>query len=264
MLPARFLLACIAAAPVLCQTTSIVDSVASPSTTLSTAPLSLLQKRQSQSTSIQVGATQTQPTLATGTSSASALDATSSTTASTTSTASPPATSDYNGSDPSTNNGGATVDTDGGASGSGQSFGISQGGMIAIIVVVVIVAVFGIASTILFVLAKRRQWNIRASIARAAERLATPLTPRFPRTARTPALQMSKRGGGSNRRVTVHAGRFAGSKPTRDEDATPLKPYGHKRGPRVEETDIEKNSTASSKLEERSWTARLMGNDWKS
>ncbi|SMR51174.1 unnamed protein product [Zymoseptoria tritici ST99CH_1E4] len=68
-------------------------------------------------------------------------------------------------------NGGA-VDTEGGASGgSSGSFNLSKGGLIAIIVVVVIVVILGAVMTVLFVVAKRRQWNIRQSIQRASRRL---------------------------------------------------------------------------------------------
>ncbi|KAK6397859.1 hypothetical protein LTR65_005107 [Meristemomyces frigidus] len=121
--------------------------------------------------------------------------------------------------------------------------------MIAIIVVVVVVALFGIASTILFVVAKRRQWNIRASIARASRRL----TGRFG-DKKTP--------GGSNRRTTVHAGRLGG-------DVQPSRSPGHKRGLVVDvDEDVEKGplagrATKSTRPRETTWVQRLWGNDWK-
>ncbi|EEH38318.1 hypothetical protein PAAG_01239 [Paracoccidioides lutzii Pb01] len=59
-----------------------------------------------------------------------------------------------------------------------SSVNISQGGIIAIAVIVGIVVVLGITSVILFYLAKRRQWEVRASIRRSARRLTAPLTPR--------------------------------------------------------------------------------------
>ncbi|PGH15002.1 hypothetical protein AJ79_02682 [Helicocarpus griseus UAMH5409] len=55
---------------------------------------------------------------------------------------------------------------------------ISQGAIIAIAVVVGIVVIIGITSVILFYLAKRRQWEVRASIRRSARRIAAPMTPR--------------------------------------------------------------------------------------
>lgn len=81
------------------------------------------------------------------------------------------------------------IDTNAGASGSdnGQSFNLSQGGLIAIIVVVAVVVILGskydhscneisadhykVASTVLFVIAKRRQINIRQSIVRMSRRM---------------------------------------------------------------------------------------------
>ncbi|EON69295.1 hypothetical protein W97_08455 [Coniosporium apollinis CBS 100218] len=51
------------------------------------------------------------------------------------------------------------------------AFSISKGGIAAIIAVVVIVAVFGIASVVLFYLAKKRQWEVRKSISRFSRRL---------------------------------------------------------------------------------------------
>ncbi|ODH13147.1 hypothetical protein ACO22_07551 [Paracoccidioides brasiliensis] len=59
-----------------------------------------------------------------------------------------------------------------------SSVNISQGGIIAIAVIVGIVVVLGITSVILFYLAKKRQWEVRASIRRSARRLTAPLTPR--------------------------------------------------------------------------------------
>ena len=55
-------------------------------------------------------------------------------------TAAAASSGDYNGGDPGA---GSAIDTDAGASGSGSSFSLSRGGMIAIIVVVAIVAIFG-------------------------------------------------------------------------------------------------------------------------
>jgi len=91
-----------------------------------------------------------------------------------------PCTSDC-GSDGSPDSGSVA-----GASGSSPgSINISHGAMIAIIVVVAVVAVVGISSSILFYVAKKREWKIRESIRRSARKVVTALTPRrseFPRS----------------------------------------------------------------------------------
>ncbi|RMY41193.1 hypothetical protein D0865_12354 [Hortaea werneckii] len=123
-------------------------------------------------------------------------------------TASAPEYGNYNAGSPGS---GSEIDSDAGASGSSSSFSLSRGGMIAVIVVVAVVAVFGIASTTLFILAKRRQWNVRARLSRASRRLtggrfggggsgAGSATPRPPPPAATT----------NHRRVTVTAGRLKG------------------------------------------------------
>ncbi|KAI9824772.1 MAG: hypothetical protein M1832_001600 [Thelocarpon impressellum] len=58
-----------------------------------------------------------------------------------------------------------------GAVGSSSDFKLSRGAMIAIIIVAALVGVGGIASAILFYIAKKRQWEIRKSIRRSARRL---------------------------------------------------------------------------------------------
>ncbi|KAH7119597.1 hypothetical protein B0J11DRAFT_64256 [Dendryphion nanum] len=58
-----------------------------------------------------------------------------------------------------------------GAAGTSKgAFNLSKGGLVAIIVVAVLVAVIGIASAVLFWLAKKRQWDVRQSIRRASRR----------------------------------------------------------------------------------------------
>ncbi|KAI9844616.1 MAG: hypothetical protein M1837_005468 [Sclerophora amabilis] len=65
-----------------------------------------------------------------------------------------------------------TVDDAGGASGDSTGFvNLSRGATVAIIVVAVVVGVGGVASAVLFYLAKKRQWEIRRSIRRSARRL---------------------------------------------------------------------------------------------
>ncbi len=140
-----------------------------------------------------------------------------------------------------------TIDTQGGASGTdSSSFSLSQGGLIAIIVIVVLVAVFGIASIVLFVLAKKRQWNVRASIKRASRRL----TGRDPGPTRKEAEARRKRSGvvaggrggermGGKREVTVEV---------KDEELGPLD-YG--------------KAPTTKRPGESGWVGRLWGNDWK-
>ncbi|KAI7333596.1 hypothetical protein KC340_g2787, partial [Hortaea werneckii] len=123
-------------------------------------------------------------------------------------TASAPEYGNYNAGSPGS---GSEIDSDAGASGSSSSFSLSRGGMIAVIVVVAVVAVFGVASTTLFILAKRRQWHVRARLSRASRRLTGgrfgggssgggSATPRPPPPAATT----------NHRRVTVTAGRLKG------------------------------------------------------
>ncbi|KAK2761644.1 hypothetical protein FQN54_001472 [Arachnomyces sp. PD_36] len=66
-----------------------------------------------------------------------------------------------------------------GAEGSSSgSINLKKGDEIAIIVVASLVVVIGVASAILYYLAKKRQWQVRASIRRSARRIAEPFTPR--------------------------------------------------------------------------------------
>lgn len=172
----------------------------------------------------------------------------------------------------SPSSGGAdSVDTNAGAAGSsgGDTFSISKGGMIAIIVVVSLVAALGskfptsapwaivgcetdcatVASAALFFIAKRRQWNVRASIARASRRLTGRPVPR------------STPGRGGDRRT----GMYAGGPPR-------LQGY-HKRGlvadeRKMERKDVEKGTLKalpgmSTEGKKSGWKERIMGNDWK-
>ncbi|KAF3400624.1 hypothetical protein DPV78_005089 [Talaromyces pinophilus] len=76
-------------------------------------------------------------------------------------------------------------DSDGGES---NSFIGHKTKIIIIVVSVVagVVVLFSVASSILYVIAKRRQWAVRETIRRSARRMAdaikSPLTPRFPRS----------------------------------------------------------------------------------
>lgn len=109
------------------------------------------------------------------------------------------ATPEQPGSGPSAGDAGSTAGSggsDAGASGSDSgSFTLSKGGIIAIIVVVVFVVLFGselnpevraegctditiVTSSVLWYLAKKRSWEVRKTIRRSARRVATALTPR--------------------------------------------------------------------------------------
>jgi type II secretory pathway pseudopilin PulG len=62
--------------------------------------------------------------------------------------------------------------TEAGASGNDTgAFTLSKGALIAIIIVVAVVVVLGAASLTLWYIAKKRQWEVRASIRRASRRL---------------------------------------------------------------------------------------------
>jgi hypothetical protein len=121
---------------------------------------------------------------------------------------------------------GSDAGTEAGASGQDKGGGISQGGMIAIIVVVVTVSVIGstllfhavgvakhpfhphrqtagtnhsqttVVSAVLFYVAKKREWKVRESIRRSAKKVVTALTPRrseFPRELKDGGGPRSKR-----------------------------------------------------------------------
>ncbi|KAK3682579.1 hypothetical protein B0T22DRAFT_288730 [Podospora appendiculata] len=84
--------------------------------------------------------------------------------------------------------------TEGASGSSSGNVEISRGGLIAIIVVVSFVAVFGIASAVLFFLAKKHEWKVRETIRKSARKVVTALTPRrseFPKSVK----QSGGRGG---------------------------------------------------------------------
>ncbi|RMY92524.1 hypothetical protein D0862_09463 [Hortaea werneckii] len=209
------------------------------------------------------------------------------------STASAPEYGTYNAGSPGS---GSEIDSDAGASGSSSSFSLSRGGMIAVIVVVAVVAIFGtVASTTLFILAKRRQWNVRARLSRASRRLTGgrfggggggggggAAVPRPPPPAATT----------NHRRVTVTAGRLKGGntdgggdngkKPRIPVDATPLGLKAEQCGVRTqvsshplrsggEGRDLEKGDVPRlvggggrrGGRREGSWVRRLWGDGWK-
>lgn len=163
------------------------------------------------------------------------------------------------------------VNTEGGASGtSASSFNLSQGAMIAIIVVVVTVAVFGsktytksstkralltvliVASVVLFILAKRRQWNIRQSIKRASRRLTGRTNP-----------PSSKQQAAKKKRSGIVAG-------TGSQSGTRAAyPPGEKRGVVVEVKDEEKGPLdypappKTEKPKQNAFAGKLWSNNWK-
>ncbi|AEO58811.1 hypothetical protein MYCTH_2063330 [Thermothelomyces thermophilus ATCC 42464] len=64
---------------------------------------------------------------------------------------------------------------------------LSRGALIAIIVVVVMVAILGIATSVLFFIAKKREWTVRETIRRSARKVVTVMTPgrtEFPKSVK--------------------------------------------------------------------------------
>lgn len=75
--------------------------------------------------------------------------------------------------------------SDAGAEGDHKgAFTLSKGGLAAIIVVISLVIVIGVASAVLFWLAKKRQWDVRQSLRRASRRLTGRSTADLPATKR--------------------------------------------------------------------------------
>lgn len=101
-------------------------------------------------------------------------------------------------------------------------------------------------------MAKRRQWDVRGSIARASRRL-------------------TGRGGESSRHATAadkrkRSGIIAGSTPAKGVSDKTLP--SHKRGPVAHVSDEEKGKDESETVESKQakgvpWTERLWGNDWR-
>jgi hypothetical protein len=171
--------------------------------------------------------------------------------------------------------GGGGIDTEEGASGSdAAAFRLSKGGLAAILIVVILVSLFGskydglytlkliltqktVASIILFIVAKRRQWTMRQTLTRASRRLTGRFTqPKTPQTA-SAANRRSRRTGirmGSPPRPGVKA----------------VYPPGHKRGLVVDVKDPEKGpqpldgrAPTNTRPRENTWIQRLWGDGWK-
>ncbi|KAL2018264.1 hypothetical protein VTK56DRAFT_1018 [Thermocarpiscus australiensis] len=94
---------------------------------------------------------------------------------------------------------GAEASTDGsveGASGTSASgIVLSQGALIAIVVVVVVVALFGITASVLFYVAKKREWTIKETLRRSARKVVTALTPRRTEFPKSVKESTGRRGG---------------------------------------------------------------------
>jgi hypothetical protein len=171
--------------------------------------------------------------------------------------------------------GGGGIDTEGGASGSdAAAFRLSKGGLAAILIVVILVSLFGskydgpfasrlilmrhtVASIVLFIVAKRRQWTMRQTLTRASRRLTGRFTqPKTPQTA-SAANRRSRRTGirmGSPPRPGVKA----------------VYPPGHKRGLVVDVKDPEKGpqpldgrAPTNTRPRENTWIQKLWGDGWK-
>jgi len=127
-----------------------------------------------------------------------------------------------------------SVDT--GSSGhSAGSVNLSTSAQIAIIVIVSIVVILGVVSAVLFYLAKKRQWKIRASFRRSTRRLTGSFKPRG---GRIPESERAKRQEGA------HRPRPQGSRPT-PSDHRKVAPQNHsgteRKDPRrAREVDLEK------------------------
>jgi hypothetical protein len=167
------------------------------------------------------------------------------------------------------------VDTEEGASGSdAAAFRLSKGGLAAILIVVIMVSLFGseyddpyasrlilthqtVASIVLFIVAKRRQWTMRQTLTRASRRLTGRFTqPKTPQTAST-----------ANRR-SRRTGIRMGSPPRPGVKA--VYPPGHKRGLVVDVKDPEKGpqpldgrAPTNTRPRENTWIQRLWGDGWK-
>ncbi|OQO04002.1 hypothetical protein B0A48_10645 [Cryoendolithus antarcticus] len=171
--------------------------------------------------------------------------------------------------------GSASSGSDLGASGSdgGNSFSLSKGAIAGIIVVVVLVALFGIASTILFVIAKRRSWTIRETLRRGSRRLTGrgPTAP--PSSSRKGGVMIADRG--SRKAIRIDS-------PQRQPHRGGLegKGWGHKRGlldSRDRGGDLEKgkmpgvgnrevralDGRGAGARKETGWVGKMWGGGWK-
>lgn len=165
-----------------------------------------------------------------------------------------------------------TVDTDAGASGSDNAaFNISKGGIIAIAVVCSFVVIFGsrligwsyglvanvgnvVASTVLFVIAKRRQISIRASIARASRRV----TGRFGGRDTDKQDKNVRRGGRQYAKQTRADPVGTGGRHA-NEKATPMVSVK----PRPKYDPLQGKAPVNTRPKEQAWVKTLWGGGWK-
>lgn len=104
-----------------------------------------------------------------------------------------------------------------------------------------------VASTILFVIAKRRQWKVRDSIRRISRRV-------------------TGRGVGPSKSDIEKRKRSGAVMSSRGPEASLVKPHGHKRAVAVEVGNVEPGTLSNVPNEpvvEKRWTQRLWSNDWK-
>ncbi|OQO13296.1 hypothetical protein B0A48_01524 [Cryoendolithus antarcticus] len=194
------------------------------------------------------------------------------------SAATPTASSSAGGTEYNAPGGAGSTDSgsDLGASGSdgGNFFSLSKGAIAGIIVVVVLVALFGIASTILFVVAKRRSWTIRETLRRGSQRLTGrgPTAP--PSSSRKGGVMIADRG--SRKAIRIDS-------PQRQPQRGGLegKGWGHKRGVVVDRRerggDLEKgkmpgvgnrqvrvlDGRGAGARREKGWVGKVWGGGWK-
>ncbi|CAG8975690.1 hypothetical protein HYALB_00007894 [Hymenoscyphus albidus] len=86
-------------------------------------------------------------------------------------------------------NAGAGDSAAGAAGHDAGSITLSRGAIIAIIVIASVVCIFGIAMSVLWYFAKKRSWEVRATLRKSARKVASALTPRrttFPKDVQTP------------------------------------------------------------------------------
>ncbi|CAG8951205.1 hypothetical protein HYFRA_00007952 [Hymenoscyphus fraxineus] len=86
-------------------------------------------------------------------------------------------------------NAGAGDSAAGAAGHDAGSITLSRGAIIAIIVIASMVCIFGIAMSVLWYFAKKRSWEVRATLRKSARKVASALTPRrttFPKDVQNP------------------------------------------------------------------------------
>ncbi|EKG11449.1 hypothetical protein MPH_11464 [Macrophomina phaseolina MS6] len=144
----------------------------------------------------------------------------------------------------------SAADSAAGAEGADDgSFKMSKGGMIAIIVVVVVVAVGGIVSTVLFFIAKKRQWEVRKSLKRVSRRLtgrSTVDVARNNREHRRTAVRVASPPPGQNRTAGAQENR------NRDLEKGEKKPAGRNQKPTMSAFSVETPVV-------KSWKDRVFG-----